>query len=125
MGSIFANQVPCIARVPRALILRLEKRARHVLNPGQRNICVVFVSAREAMRLNSAYRGRRCPTNVLSFCSEQKDELGDIIICPELARQEAKQIGISFYSWIGYLFVHGFLHLVGYSHKDVSSYPSL
>ena len=54
----------------------------------------------------------------MSFESRERDELGDIVICPTIAKKEAQNLGEGFNSYIDYLFVHGLLHLLGYDHKN-------
>lgn len=44
--------------------------------------------------------------------------LGDIIICEDVARQNAQEYGHSYERELCYLIVHGFLHLLGYDHED-------
>lgn len=78
--------------------------------------------------LNKSYRKINKVTNVLSFReSDSKiklpsntDYLGEIIICHPQAVNEAKQTNQSFNQYLESLFIHGFLHLLGYDHKTSS-----
>lgn len=47
--------------------------------------------------------------------------LGDIVLCPERALDQANTYGHSFERELIFLAVHGFLHLVGYDHEDKAS----
>ena len=80
--------------------------------------------------LNYLYCGKNYPTDVLSFAMQEKgvgepnfdfpeDEniLGDIVISVEKAEEQSKEYGHSFERELVYLTVHGFLHLLGYSHE--------
>ena len=46
------------------------------------------------------------------------DMLGDIVISVERAREQSEEYGHSLEREIGFLFVHGFLHLIGYDHQN-------
>ena len=80
-------------------------------NKAVSEIGLVFVSAKKIQELNKTYRGQDKPTNVLSF------EGGDIVICPEVAKAEAKESGFTQKYWMTHLVVHGILHLAGYGHE--------
>lgn len=80
--------------------------------------------------LNRAYRGKNCPTDVLSFHAADRmhdqfpavrtrgedEEIGDIVICAAVAKREAARRFISAREEIVRLLVHGTLHLAGYDH---------
>jgi len=76
-----------------------------------------------AMReLNGRWRGRREPTNVLSFPAAQtggdrNGMLGDIAIAYETTAREAQAESKPFADHLAHLAVHGFLHLLGYDHR--------
>ena len=45
-------------------------------------------------------------------------ELGDLVICPARAAEQAEDYGHSLQREMGYLCAHGMLHLLGYDHED-------
>lgn len=83
----------------------------------------------EIRELNNEYRGKDKITDVLSFQLHDglryEDEgeiesfinLGDIIICKDVASSQAAEFKISLAQEIVHLFVHGFLHLCGFDHE--------
>lgn len=88
-----------------------------------RELGVRVVGRAESRRLNSRYRGRDKPTNVLSFpaaslpAHSPERPLGDLVICPDVLRAEARDQGKSLRAHWAHLVVHGALHLVGYDHE--------
>ena len=84
-------------------------------------VCVV--GPLESRRLNARFRGRDAPTNVLSFPAARMPAaggaaraLGELIVCPQVLRQEARAQDKTLRAHWAHLIVHGTLHLVGYDH---------
>ena len=72
--------------------------------------------------LNSRYRNRDYPTDVLSFSYgdmklDQIPFLGEIVISPEVAVRQAIRWGVRPEKELRKLLVHGILHLLGYDHE--------
>ena len=72
--------------------------------------------------INSEYRGKDTPTDVISFAYNETenigpfDILGDIIISAEKVTEQAKEYGHSTEREFYYVLCHGMLHLLGYDH---------
>lgn len=86
-------------------------------------VSVAFVDDAHIHELNRDYRGVDRPTDVLSFAmDEEPDEagalLGDIAVSLETALKQAVEYGHSSDREIGFLVVHGTLHLLGFDHED-------
>ncbi len=104
-------------------------------------VSVLLVDDHQIHQLNSQYRGVDAPTDVLSFPMLEFEEggqdgsdlqavlnaaahdgqamlLGDIVLSLERAQQQAQEYGHSFFREVGYLVVHGMLHLLGYDHEQ-------
>lgn len=90
------------------------------------DIGVRFVSLKEMQTLNKIYRKKDRPTDVLSF-GTSKEELaaipkkmpaywGDLAICTDYAKEEAKRRGLTLREELLRLLAHGVLHLAGYDH---------
>ncbi len=79
-------------------------------------LSITLVADEEIRRLNHRYRKRDEVTDVLSFPLDQ-ELLGEIIIAAGRARKQSRDYGHSLKREIGYLTVHGILHLLGYNHK--------
>ncbi|RKX96214.1 MAG: rRNA maturation RNase YbeY [Spirochaetes bacterium] len=78
-------------------------------------------------KLNKKYKGRIGPTNVLSFSMREgefselnKDALplGDIVISMDKVKEEAEKFGDTVDIVFKHLFIHGVLHLLGYTHNN-------
>lgn len=93
------------------------------------NACVTIriVSSAESSELNSNYRDVQRPTNVLAFPVDDypipegvydEAELGDLVICYQVAVREAEEQQVSVAAHFAHLAVHGSLHLVGYDHVN-------
>jgi len=110
-----APRPPAIRRWARAA-LRGLRRPRVALG-------VRIVGRRESARLNGAYRGKRGPTNVLSFPFEappgtKSDLLGDLVICADVVRREARTQRRPVQAHWAHMVVHGIMHLRGYDHAN-------
>ena len=82
----------------------------------QYDLSLSFVGATRAQRFNQAYRKKDYVPNVLSF--PLAESTGEIIICPQVAKREAKNFDLSVNGYIAYLFIHGLVHLKGHDHGD-------
>jgi len=93
-------------------------------------VTVRLVGALESAELNSRFRDREGPTNVLSFPYAGEAELplpsgvsapfGDIVLCAPLVAPEAAERQVSEAAHWTHLVVHSTLHLLGYSHSEVA-----
>ncbi len=97
-------------------------------------VSVKLADDAEVQALNSAYRGKDRPTNVLSFPMVQRDLLtglsntddgevllGDIILAHGVCTREAAEKGASAEVHATHLIVHGTLHLLGFDHEEGES----
>lgn len=94
-------------------------------------LSVTFVDNNRIREINKEYRGKDAPTDVISFAMEEMGEdeleiigaeiprvLGDIIISIEKTKEQAEDYGHSFDRELGFLALHGLLHLLGYDHMS-------
>jgi probable rRNA maturation factor len=68
--------------------------------------------------LNAEYRKIDRPTDVLSFCFEDDDFLGEIYISLQRAKIQAKKYLLTYDEEVSRLFVHGIFHLLGFDHLE-------
>ena len=105
--------------------IKLEEN--ELLDPERCSVSVSFAMKNEIQNLNRAYRGVDSPTDVLSFPQFNNLEelpkegdilLGDVVLCIEIAMEQAKEYGHSQERELMYLFTHSILHLLGYDHMN-------
>ncbi len=98
------------------VLARFPEETRH-------EITVRFVDTEEGQALNRDYRGRDCPTNVLSFPFDGPPGialplLGDLVLCHPVIVREAREQDKHLQDHYAHLVVHGTLHLLGYDHLE-------
>ena len=81
-----------------------------------KEIGVVEIRPSQSSLFNKIYRGRKKSTNVLSFY--YGSGYGEILVCPEIIRQEAKKQDNSFQYQMTWMILHGILHLAGVHHEN-------
>lgn len=84
-------------------------------------LTIRLVNIDESQQLNSQYRQKDKPTNVLSFPFEVPDGielnlLGDLVVCVQVVEQEAKEQNKRLFDHWAHMIIHGCLHLLGYDH---------
>ena len=110
----------------------LQFAADYLKLPKDTEMSVTFMDNAAIQVINRDYRDKDAPTDVISFALEEEGEdevpiimdeenpmprnLGDIMISTERAREQAEEYGHSFDRELGFLAIHGFLHINGYDH---------
>ncbi|HET6686640.1 MAG TPA: rRNA maturation RNase YbeY [Jiangellaceae bacterium] len=95
----------------------------------QAELAVLLVDPDTMEQLHVKWMDEPGPTDVLSFPMDElrptpDDEepkpglLGDVVLCPDVARRQAKQAGHSAEDELHLLTTHGILHLLGYDHAE-------
>ena len=83
-------------------------------------VVVVFADDAKLQALNSQFRGKDRPTNVLSFPDGELEPGGGIALAFETISAEAKAQGKPFVYHSKHMILHGFLHLLGFDHEKPS-----
>ena len=109
-------------------LLTFAKKKENINNDAE--LSVTFVDKDEIQNINKIYRDKDKVTDVISFALEEDEPdiefneldiprvLGDIIICTDVAKEQAENYGHSFERELGFLALHSFLHLLGYDHMN-------
>ncbi len=86
------------------------------------------VSSKTIRQLNRRYAGNDYTTDVLSFqynSNDQAEILGDIAVCEDIAKVQAREHHQDLKSELSLLVIHGVLHLLGYDHQNNQQIASL
>lgn len=103
-----------LARERVAEVVRRALRAERVRDAM---ISIAFVTRAAIARLNKRYLGHAGPTDVISFAFGEP-LIGDIYVCVEVARDNAKRFGVGVREELTRLVIHGVLHVTGHDHPD-------
>lgn len=125
MNVFVANEQSSPVDEERALTL-----ARHTLHEesidDEAELSILYVEKDHIKKLNKRFAGNDYVTDVLAFpmSEEQEDAddmylLGDVVICPGVASENAAKLGHGLMRELDTLLVHGTLHLLGYDHQRV------
>ena len=96
----------------------LLKELEHVLSLKKQSVVsLAFISPRKMRAYNYSYRGKDTITDVLAFAFKGETEMGEILLCYEQAKKQAKEKGHSTRHELFFLIAHGLLHLFGYDHQ--------
>jgi len=104
--------------------------ARYVLAsqrvPPEMEVALLLVDRDTIAQLNATHMGRTGPTDVLAFPIDEPGEtppdvpsvLGDVVLCPAIATEQAPRFDRSAHEELRLLTVHGLLHLLGMDHAN-------
>lgn len=98
----------------------VKRLIRGIFKPikQKKNMQIIFVDNEGIKEINKTYRKKDVPTDVISFPNDDAfdNSLGDIFISLEQALIQARSYEHSYEREVGFLSVHGYLHLLGYDH---------
>jgi probable rRNA maturation factor len=88
------------------------------------SVSVVFLEKGEIKKINWKYRRKNKPTDVLSFIytssynKNGKTLEGELALCPEIIKIQAKENKVAFQKELAFVLSHGVLHLLGMKHGE-------
>lgn len=131
LAIYFEDETAKVTEDSMKLVQQVLEHAAEMENlTGNLEVSVTFMNDKEIQAINAEYRGKDKPTDVISFALEEMTEgevpivqtddmpvlLGDIVISIETAKRQASEYGHDERREVGFLALHGFLHLLGYDH---------
>lgn len=96
-----------------------ELLKKKVIDPGKKGleVSLVFLNENDAKKLNWNYRCKDYPTDILTFGSDDPTSMGELVLCPQVISRQAKEHGLTLDDELGYIVLHGVLHLLGFDHE--------
>jgi probable rRNA maturation factor len=123
MSNLIDLQIACDAKELPSLELfqRWTESALTAVTDEEFELTIRLVTIEESQQLNSLYRQKDKPTNVLSFPFEvpegiELNLLGDLVVCVQVVEKEAKEQNKRLFDHWAHMIIHGCLHLLGYDH---------
>lgn len=120
--TIFGTRDRRLLAATRRLVRQLDRE----FNSPAIAVSVIFVNDRYIQDLNRRYRRRDRPTDVLSFKlqplipnQQSSVPLGEVYVSRDTARQQARRYGVSYHDELQRLVLHGILHLLGLTHRQM------
>ena len=94
--------------------------------PADMEVSLLLVDETTIAALNAEHLGHEGPTDVLAFPMDEPGEsppagpavLGDVVLCPAVARTQAAEHRVTPQDELRLLTVHGLLHLLGMDHAE-------
>ena len=120
----YLDQTQQSPKLKKIFTLAFEHTLEVLGKQGDYEVSLSLVSTKEIHKLNKQYRNIDAPTDVLTFAYSEADvlpeepinDLGSILISPEIAKKGAKKYSHPLEREMAFLFIHGLLHAFGYEH---------
>ena len=80
------------------------------------NLSLTIVDEQKIQELNKNYRAVNSPTDILSF--PLSADSGEIFLCLSQAKKEASKFERTYENFVGFLLIHGLMHLKGFDHSS-------
>ncbi|XP_067404913.1 endoribonuclease YbeY isoform X1 [Emydura macquarii macquarii] len=137
--SLVIRNLQKVIPIRRISLRRRIEILQKILNVQQFDLGVICVNNKNIQVLNSTYRQKNVPTDVLSFPFHEnlkagelpqpgyRDEysLGDIFLGVEYIYQQCQENGEDYYSILTVTAAHGLCHLLGYQHNTEAEWQQM
>jgi probable rRNA maturation factor len=108
--------------ISRERVAELARRVLRAEGVPDALLSITFLPRARMAALNRRHLGHRGATDVISFALGRAGDaapvVGDVYVCPEVARENAAAHGVGVREELARLVVHGTLHVLGYDHPD-------
>ena len=95
------------------------------------SLTILLSNNKNIKKLNKKFRNKNKPTDILSFPSEKKINtkkspyIGDIVVSYEFMNKPKALSALEFSNKVTKVFIHGFLHLLGYDHIKLKDFKEM
>ena len=95
------------------------------------SLTILLSNNKNIKKLNKKFRNKNKSTDILSFPSEKKINIkkstyiGDIIVSYEFMNKPKGLNNLEFKNKVSKIFIHGFLHLLGYDHIKLKNFKKM
>ncbi len=123
MNKILVNKEVYDGNITKKFIKEIAEKILQQLELDNVELSITLTDNDTIQEINKQWRGKDKPTDVLSFPIGEKPPgykytvLGDVIISLPYAKNQAKEIDITYKEEVLRLLTHGILHLLGYDHE--------
>ena len=120
--KILSSSTQNAIRVPRKRLAELIEFVAHSEGVRIGQVDLAIVASREITGVNRRFLGHAGATDVISFDLSDKDIPGlcaQLVVCGDLAVQQAKARGLKAPHELMLYVVHGLLHLMGYEDTSI------
>lgn len=132
MGILVQNEQSLPVDLP--VLRRVVQQVMDEEEQSEAELSLLITDAKGIQTLNSRYRSKEEPTDVLAFPQDTDDTryvsgqprlLGDVVISPEVIKLDVIKSEISYETAVLTAVIHGLLHLCGYGHETVAREKSM
>lgn len=108
---------------PKKYIRKKIKKASKILRLKNKEFSILLTNSLKMKRLNYKFRNINKPTDVLSFPTKENFYIGDVAISFEIINKRSQSN--NFEKEFDKIWIHGYLHLIGYDHKKLKEYKKM
>ena len=105
---------------PEKYIKKKIKKASKFFGSRNKEFSILLTNNQTMRKLNNKFRKKNKPTDVLSFPTKDSLYIGDVAISFEITNKRSKSN--NFEEEFDKIWIHGYLHLIGYDHKKIKEY---
>lgn len=109
------SEKSCVSWVETCLKLLAEHQVFKANDYSE--LTLVFQDPEPAKALNLSFRNKGYATDILSFAPVEEGSLGELVVCPDVVVDQAKDQNWSFQEELNFMILHGILHLLGFDHE--------